>query len=364
MNPYMPPVGSAEQSAAPQLTPERRAEIDDELKRLNRMSFMLAVPRFWSRCSAPRSSPAGSSSTHGCEAHPLLPARALPPPHDEARWAMRGVKLGRSTGPMRWPWLLVIATALACRRSVPRGAGPLANASASVTAPAASSVPDGGDGDPPPRAFFPAKDVSDDTGYLWKEGSGYRVTLLFDQHGRSKNKGRPSLVVDKSEPAWDFTVRRVVTFGEQLFDGLRACRTSAGEIALGYRHEDLALSWRGAHVGTKRRAECQKDIATQRFYAEGRDYDDERGFTFRSVRTDVRAEVGVARITYQGSFCQDTGRHHVELRGARGRIMLRDMLTVELFEEDLDGDGAKELYVMSEQACSGWLRVVRVVAEK
>jgi hypothetical protein len=110
--------------------------------------------------------------------------------------------------------------------------------------------------------------------------------------------------------------------------------------------------------------ECQKDIAVQRFYAEGRDYDDKRGFTFRTTRTDIKTEVGAVRITYQGPFCDDTGRHHVEIRGPRGRVVLRDTLTVEVFEEDMDGDGVKELYVMSEQACGGWLRVVRVVAER
>jgi hypothetical protein len=283
---------------------------------------------------------------------------------DEA-WGGDARREAHEIGPrMRWPWLLLIASLLACRREVPRDSAPPADASPSAATSTGPSVLATGDAAPPPRSFFPAKDISDDATYLWKEGSGYRITLLFDQHGRSKNKGRPAIVVDKNEPAWDFDVRRVVTFGEQLFDGLRACRTRAGEIALGYDREDLALSWRGAYVGAGRRAECQKDIASRRFYAEGRDYDDKRGFTFRSVRTDVRTEVGVVRVTDQGSFCEDTGRHHVELRGPRGRLVLRDTLTVELFEEDLDGDGAKELYVMSEQACSGWLRVVRVVAER
>jgi hypothetical protein len=46
MNPYTPPTGSFDPNAAPPLTPERRAEVDSELKRLNRMSFMLALPGF------------------------------------------------------------------------------------------------------------------------------------------------------------------------------------------------------------------------------------------------------------------------------------------------------------------------------
>ena len=46
MNPYAPPNVSFEPNAGQPLTPERRAEIENELKRLNRTSFMLAVPGF------------------------------------------------------------------------------------------------------------------------------------------------------------------------------------------------------------------------------------------------------------------------------------------------------------------------------
>lgn len=71
------------------------------------------------------------------------------------------------------------------------------------------------------------------------------------------------------------------------------------------------------------------------------------------VTTEVATDVGLVRVTYVGAFCMDTGRHHVEIRTKQGRAILRDMLTLDLFEEDLDGDGTKELYLLSIQTCNG-----------
>lgn len=255
--------------------------------------------------------------------------------------------------------LIVIPTVLACNRDQTSNTI-RPDVAPSVSPSATSSAPDAGPISPAPREFVPAKDITNDDNYVWKEGSGYRITLLFDQYGRSKNKGRPNLIANKNEPVWDSAERMMVNFGEQLFDGLHPCRTSAGDIELEY----LALTLKGAYVGYQGPAACQKETVKQRFYAEGRDYDDKRGFTFRTVQTDVKTGVGAVRITYQGTYCDDTGRHHVEIRGPRGRVILRDTLTIELFEEDLDADGTQELYLMSEQACGGWLRVVRVVAEE
>lgn len=166
-------------------------------------------------------------------------------------------------------WPIAVAAPLACSQGGARDTISTADGAAGSPAPKPSSVPDAGDASAPPREFVPAKDISDDVDYLWKEGSGYRVTLLFDQHGRSKKTGRPGLAVDRNEPAWESAGREVVTFGEHLFDGLGACRTPAGELALGHGPDEyLALGWRGAYVGKDRRMECQKHIARRRFYAE------------------------------------------------------------------------------------------------
>jgi hypothetical protein len=259
---------------------------------------------------------------------------------------------------------LLIASLFSCKPDAQRNIAPLPDASASSLPLVASSVPDASVDAPPIREFVPAKDISNDDAYLWKEGSGYHVTLLFDQHGRSQNKGRPNVIVDKNEPTWDFSIQEQIKFGESYFSGLNPCRTTSGDVVLNGHRDYLALTRAGAYFGDNSAPPCQKELTLQRFYDEGRDFHEKSPPTFRNVQTDIKTEVGIVRITYQGMFCDDTGRHFVEIRGAHGRIVLRDTLTVELFEEDLDGNGVKELYMLSEQACSGWLRVFRVEGVK
>lgn len=215
------------------------------------------------------------------------------------------------------------------------------------------------------------RDVSLDSRYVWIEGApAVRVELLFDQHGSSGDRSPPGEgmydPMSNTRP-WDDTQHEgFEPHPEALFYPLTVCAHAwglqLGEPGRMFIDPPDTLSINAA--GTESRlgvGECPRPVPVRRFYKEGWSYDAAKDTsTNRRVVTDLPTAAGRLRITYRGWFCTDTGVHDVRLRTATGTLALRDMLTVHVFEHDVDGDGQEEVFVTSSQGCNAWLRIFRL----
>lgn len=288
----------------------------------------------------------------------------------------------RSGGTMRLLLLLTIMTA--CTADAPSRGSSSADSSGAVTmtasveerVPAPSAESSAASPHASATSALPARvkwlDVSTDPSFVWLAGRPrLSVEVLFDQHGSTAFRGEPPRTgVHLGDARWTDPPAPLFDFGEVLFNRLAACKTTEG-VAIGRpgagSTDDLSLRALTLGVGetvVERKwlaASCLQQIPVKHFYKEGWSYDvtNER-IVDRVVAGEVQARVGTVTITYRGTHCDDTGVHDVRIRTTTGTLAFRDMLNVDLFEADLDSDGAAELIVVSAQACGGWVRIYRV----
>lgn len=248
------------------------------------------------------------------------------------------------------------------------GVGP--SPSATVATSVVASVPPDGSVRPEPRdRVLPSRDVTTDTRYVAVDGRpGLRVELIVDQHGVMSTQ--PGTNGD----GWIAPTARDVPLGESAMGGVEFCLTSAG-VALGeFREGEFPRMRHGAlTLGASRPGvvqatthggfgdvTCSARLDAKTFYKEGWSFAEATGVVDKPVTTQFPVSIGQVTIVYRGRLCEDTGTHDISIRTPRGGLRLLDVLTAQLFEQDVDGDGTTELYVVSTHFCQSWIRVLRV----
>lgn len=83
-------------------------------------------------------------------------------------------------------------------------------------------------------------------------------------------------------------------------------------------------------------------------------------YTTLNEKETLEFEKGTVNINFEGLGCMDTGINSFTLKNEHGILTLNDLANIQVFEFDLNGNGEKEVYVVSYTICIGHMEVYKI----
>lgn len=210
-----------------------------------------------------------------------------------------------------------------------------------------------------------AADVTTNPQYVTNRGFDGKVWLLVDQHSNA-TPGSTLLPRSQYERPWSEGEDQPYRILFYLEGGAlsRLCSASSPYPRILMTNFNVELSTAGVRVGEFPATGCKPLKLLFSASDSGCRYDAAGVERCRTVVLHHDFEAGRLTTTSLGHhFCHDAAEHHVALYDKKGgRLLIHSVLNLDAFEFDLDGDGRKDLFVVSSDACGLQLRVLRITA--
>lgn len=83
-------------------------------------------------------------------------------------------------------------------------------------------------------------------------------------------------------------------------------------------------------------------------------------YTTLDEKETLDFEKGTIEIDFKGLGCMDSGINSFTLKNKLGILTLKDLANIQVFEFDLNGNGEKEVYLVSYTICIGHMEVYKI----